>query len=236
MGYAQTKKGFLGENAGKPISKDQLSIVRKVYSILAAGLAITAATAFWAANSGIVAGSTIWWVALLSPLALIWPILSNESETAKAGFCILFAVCQGLTLGVLYDVIAVQQHYYSAWWASTGITVATFGGLTSYVWATREDFCWMRGTLFTMLLVMVIMSGTSLILGLGIHSEIFYNVFGVGLFSAYILLDTSDVLHRGEKSGVFGPFALALGLYLDILNMFLHVLQLLMKLLGKNND
>lgn len=237
MGQAKRKeRPLFGKDAGKPIPDTQISIVRKVYTILAAGLGITVATAVWAANANIIPGSGIWWLALISPLFMIAPIMTSKSETAKAVWSTAFAMCQGLTLGVLYDVVAMQQGYFSAWWTAAGITVSTFGGLTAYVFATREDFSWMRGTLFTMLLVMVITSFTSLFLGLGIHAELFYNVFGVGVFSAFILLDTSDVLLRGQKNGVLGPFSLALGLYLDILNMFMHLLRICMQFMGPDND
>jgi FtsH-binding integral membrane protein len=50
-----------------------------------------------------------------------------------------------------------------------------------------------------------------------------YSGFGVLLFSGFILVDTSRMLHRYTDDDYV---AATLGLYLDIVNLFLFVLRL----------
>lgn len=82
-------------------------------------------------------------------------------------------------------------------------------------------------------------SALSINLWLGLFAIIFqwplmmfaWNAMGVVIFSGYILFDTWLLLHKVEiehvdtRTAIFG----AINLYLDILNLFLHLLQLLGK-------
>merc|ERR1719231_901349 len=56
-----------------------------------------------------------------------------------------------------------------------------------------------------------------------------YNVLGVIIFSGYILFDTWLILHKIELQHIDTGTAIAgaLRLYLDIINLFLHLLQLM---------
>lgn len=198
-------------------------MVRRVYTALAFSLVITVVGAVL--GYGIVPGSDLYWAALLSPFLML-PLL-HAAETPTGGFLALglFALAEGLSFGPLYRILAVEGGHADIWWTAVGATVASFGGLTAYVWATRDDLGWMQGTLYSMLLAMLGCTAFSLWFDFPFVVEMVYGVAGVGLFSAFILADTSDVLHRyGEK----GAFVAACHLYLDILNLFLHLLRLLL--------
>lgn len=100
---------------------------------------------------------------------------------------------------------------------------AGFGGLTAYAMVSKKDFSFLGGMLWMGLLVLI---GASII-GIFVGSQIFHLAIasvGVLLFGAYVLYDTSRLLHSAEP---ITPVDAAISLYLDFLNMFLFLLQIL---------
>jgi FtsH-binding integral membrane protein len=57
------------------------------------------------------------------------------------------------------------------------------------------------------------------------------SAIAVLIFSAYILFDISRIVHGGETNYVMAT----LGLYLNIYNLFINLLQLLMALSGERD-
>lgn len=100
---------------------------------------------------------------------------------------------------------------------------AGFGGLTAYALTTKKDFSFLGGMLWMGLLVLV---GASFI-GIFIGSSVFHLAIasvGVLLFGAYVLYDTSRLLHSEEP---ITPVDAAISLYLDFVNLFVMLLQIL---------
>lgn len=103
------------------------------------------------------------------------------------------------------------------------LATAGFGGLTAYALTTKKDFSFLGGMLWMGLLVLI---GASLI-GMFVGSSVFHLAIasvGVLLFGAYVLYDTSRLLHSDEP---ITPVDAAISLYLDFLNLFLFLLQIL---------
>jgi len=57
------------------------------------------------------------------------------------------------------------------------------------------------------------------------------SAIAVMIFSAYILYDVSQIVHGGETNYLMAT----LGLYLDIYNLFIHLLNLLMAFSGERD-
>ncbi len=102
---------------------------------------------------------------------------------------------------------------------------AAFVGLTGYVFVSRKDFSYLGASLSmglwvvlgAMLLSFFVQSAA---LSLAIASV------GVLLFSGYILYDTSRILREpGSTEG--DAVSAALGLFLDVVNLFLFLLRIL---------
>jgi len=109
------------------------------------------------------------------------------------------------------------------------LATAGFGGLTAYAFTSKKDFSFLGGMLWMGLLVLI---GASVI-GMFVGSQVFHLAIasvGVLLFGAYVLYDTSRLLHSEEP---ITPVDAAISLYLDFLNLFLFLLQLLS---GRRND
>ncbi len=110
------------------------------------------------------------------------------------------------------------------------LATAGFGGLTGYVFVSKKDFSFLGGFLSMGLWVLL----GAMLIGFFVGSQIFHLAIasvGVLLFGAYVLYDTSRLLHSDEPQS---PVDAAIRLYLNFLNMFLFLLQILSS--GRRGD
>ena len=107
-------------------------------------------------------------------------------------------------------------------WVAWGITFAIFAALTAFVVLSKWDFSFMGLYLFAGTLILM---GWGLInMLMGYHGSFMYAAFGAALMSGYIIYDTDNIMKR------MGPDDWALAcveLYLDIINLFLFILDML---------
>ncbi len=104
------------------------------------------------------------------------------------------------------------------------ITGVVTGALSLFVLITKKDFGFLGGFLFTGLVLVVIMA----VVGLFWHNSLMNVVMsGMGalVFSGYILYDTSRLVN--EKGT---PVEIAIALFLDIINLFWSLFNLLVAL------
>jgi modulator of FtsH protease len=103
-----------------------------------------------------------------------------------------------------------------------GGTAVVFFGLSAYALTTRKDFSYMGGFLSVGLLVAIV----------AIIANIFLNIPALSLtisaavvmiMSGLILFDTSRIINGGETNYIRATVSL----YLDIYNLFIHLLHLL---------
>jgi len=112
------------------------------------------------------------------------------------------------------------------------LTASVFIALTSYVMVTKKDFSFLGGGLFAALLVLIVWGFLNSFFDFGLGGRMVFSLIGALVFCGYILYDTSLVMHH------FGPddyIPAAVTLYLDIINLFLYLLELLRMLQGGDN-
>uniref|UniRef100_A0A9L0IEV2 Transmembrane BAX inhibitor motif containing 4 n=1 Tax=Equus asinus TaxID=9793 RepID=A0A9L0IEV2_EQUAS len=131
-----------------------------------------------------------------------------------SGFTLLEALTVAFVV-TFYDVYIVLQAFV--------LTTAVFLGLTVYTLQSKRDFSKFGAGLFTALWILCL-SG---ILKFFFHSETVELVIaavGALLFCGFIVYDTHSLMHRlSPEEYVFA----AIDLYLDIINLFLHLLRFL---------
>merc|ERR1712137_386347 len=113
------------------------------------------------------------------------------------------------------------------------LTVLVFVGITIYAWKTERDFtdC---GTYACGMLMVLMMFGLMIpvlcLLGIPFKwLNIAYSLLGVFIFTFYIIFDTQRMIggtHKNQFS-VDDYAVAALELYLDIINLFLYLLELM---------
>lgn len=215
----------------------RLGFVRKVYSILAAQLLLTTAVALpfqWVSHLWLQQHMWIYIVSIVSVFASMCLMMCCGEQLRKYpqnyGFLFLFTSCMGVMVGFVSATYSWQSVVIAA-----GITMFIFLGLTIYAWNTTTDFTGMGPYIFAALMCLSCFGLLVMILSFcGIYIRwmiMVYDIIGVLVFSFYIIFDTQMILgqyggHKNEFSIDDYCFA-ALSLYLDIINLFLFLLQLI---------
>lgn len=152
-----------------------------------------------------VANAIMWiacgWFGWRRPMAMVYP---------------LFIGITGLLLGQLahnYEIVFAQ---------AAGLSVATFLGLSLYVWIKKADFSFLSG--FLCVSFFILLGGGLLSIA---FSSSLYNLllsgFGVLVFACWILYDTSQIIHRLDAD--LTPAIAAFELILDIVGFFRWLLE-----------
>ncbi len=110
---------------------------------------------------------------------------------------------------------------------SLALTSGIFIALSALTIISKKDFGFLGKYLFIGLIVGIIASVANIFfqvpaLSLGVSAMM------VMIFSGYILYDTSRIINGGERNYIMATISL----YLDILNLFLHLLHILAVLTG----
>ena len=102
------------------------------------------------------------------------------------------------------------------------MTTIIFGVMSYFALKTTKDLANMGKMLFVALIVIVIASLVNIFLGSSLLQVCIASI-GAVIFSLYIAYDTQNII-RGRYDS---PIMAAIGLYLDVLNLFVSLLQLL---------
>merc|ERR1719271_1329377 len=125
-----------------------------------------------------------------------------------------------------------EQHYGPVVLQALVLTAAVFISLTSYVLVTKKDFSFLGGALFAGLIILIVWSLLNAFFDFGLGGRMVFSLAGALVFVGYILYDTSLLMHH------LGPddyIIAAVTLYLDIINLFLYLLEILRFLQGGDN-
>lgn len=113
---------------------------------------------------------------------------------------------------------------------AAGGTGLIFFSLATIATVTKKDFSFMGKFLFIGVILLVVASLANIFFAIPALS-LTISAIAVLIFSAYILYDISQIIHGGETNYVMAT----MGLYLDIYNIFVHLLSLLMAFSGEKD-
>ncbi|WP_175952300.1 Bax inhibitor-1/YccA family protein [Burkholderia sp. BCC0405] len=205
--------------------------VRRIYNYMAGGLALTGAVAYLGASTGFyrsIAGTPLFWVVLLAPLALVM-FLSFRIEHIGFGAAQIsfwaYAALVGLSLSgifLVYTGESIARVFF--------ISAATFGATSLYGYSTRADLSRFGSFLFMGLIGIIIAGFVNLFLASS-ALQFVVSVIGVLVFTGLTAYDTQRIKRiyiAGEAGEIAGKKAImgALALYLDFLNLFLMLMRL----------
>ncbi|TNF88005.1 MAG: Bax inhibitor-1/YccA family protein [Gammaproteobacteria bacterium] len=199
-------------------------VIKNTYILLSMALIFSGFTAFLGVASGIGHGAAL--VADIVAIAILWFVLPRTANTA-AGIPVLFAFTGLLGFGlgpVLNYYLSVNPSIVMTALGGTGVI---FLGLSGYALTTRKDFSFLGG--FVMIGMLVVLAAAILNIFLGVPALFLaLNAAIILIMSAFILWETSSLIHGGETNYIMA----AAGLFLSILNLF----QALLHLLGAFNN
>ena len=213
--------------------RDRLGLVRKIYGIMSTQLLITALmTLLPYMNEGIrqaMLGSPgLVMITAIGGLVLSYCIFCVESlaKTVPTNYILMFAftVCEAYTVSFIAATVGDGLLVIQAAFLTAGLVV----GLTLYAMTTKTDFTvfgallWGVGTLFLLFSLFSVFFGPTM--------RLIYCVLGVLLFSFYLIYDTQLIIGGEDHYAKIGNDDYILGaiiLYLDIINLFIYILQIL---------
>nr|WP_235958325.1 MULTISPECIES: Bax inhibitor-1/YccA family protein [Flammeovirga] len=201
----------------------------KVYGWMSGGLAITAATSMFIANSydTMMMVANMRWILIIAQLGLVFALSGAINRMSSATATILFLAYSALTGATLssifyvYDLNAIVSTFF--------VTAGTFVAMSVYGMTTKKDLSSMGSLLMMALLGLIITSIVNIFIA---SSTLYWLISGVGvlIFVGLIAYDTqklkemSHAILDGEsakKMVILG----ALSLYLDFINLFLFLLR-----------
>jgi len=197
---------------------DTPRVIRNTYQLLAlsTGVAGVGAGVSLLAGFGPLAGIVF---TLLGLLPLFY--LQKHRNTAAAVPAMLtFTGLSGLGLGPTLNHYLSLPGGSSIVLSAVVITTAVTLALTAYVHKTGKDFTRMGGFLFAGLIVVLLASIAALFMP---AMQAGVSAVAALLFSGFILFDTSRLMRGEEDNYVMA----ACSMYLNVLNLFLSILQLL---------
>ena len=194
-------------------------VIKNTYLLLSGTLLFSAFAAFLGVTSGVGHGTAL--VASIVAIAMLWFVLPRTANSAT-GIPVLFAITGLLGFGlgpVLNYYLSVNP---SIVMTALGGTGTIFLGLSGYALTTRKDFSFLGG--FVMVGMLVVLGAAVLNIFLGIPALFLaVNAAVVLIMSAFILWETSSLIHNGETNYIMATA----GLFLSILNLFQALLHLL---------
>ncbi|NXJ59325.1 LFG4 protein, partial [Rostratula benghalensis] len=216
-----------GTNVASASVHIRMAFLRKVYSILSIQVLLTTVTsAIFLYSTGIQAfvheRPALLLLSAFGSLAIIVALTIYRHQHPVNlyllfGFVMWCSLSDSLPLFIVsfYDVSIVLQAFI--------LTTAVFLGLTAYTLQSKRDFSKFGAGLFACLWILIF-SG---FLRLFFYSETIELVFaaaGALLFCGFIIYDTHLLMHKLSPEEYI---LAAINLYLDIINLFLHLLRLL---------
>lgn len=201
-----------------------------VYNKMTTALLVTALTA-WVAAPWVATLGSFNIVLVFLPLAFVLALnfMDRMSETVAHLVFYLYAAATGLSLSSIFLIFTLGSIVQVLL-----ISTSVFAAASLYGYSTKRDLTSLGGFLFIGLTGIVVASVVNLFLGSSMLSWI-VSVLAVLIFTGLTAYDTQRLSEEYYSSGLVYGFSSqarssifgALTLYLDFINIFIHLLQLL---------
>ena len=210
-------------------------LMRKVYAWMALALVITGITAYGVATTpslimAIANNSILFWGLVIAEFGLVFGIsgmLHKLSLTTATLMFIVYSVINGVLLSFIflaYTMSSISTVFF--------ITAGTFGVMALIGYTTKTDLSKLGSILFMALIGLIIAT----VVNMFVHSsglQLIISYVGVLIFVGLTAYDTQKIKQMlneqssadesAQKLALLG----ALSLYLDFVNLFIHLLRIL---------
>jgi len=204
----------------------------RVYNYMASGLALTGIVAYVAAASGFyqsIQHTPLIWLVILAPLGLVMLMSFGVQKMQASTLQLVFwgyAALMGLSLAVLFLVFthaSIARVFF--------ITAGTFAAMSLYGYTTRRDLTQFGSFLFMGLIGIIIASLVNMFVASS-ALQFAISVIGVIVFTGLTAWDAQQIkemYYEGDGAEIASKKAVmgALRLYLDFINLFMMLMQLM---------
>ena len=210
--------------------------MNKVYGLMSVAMVVTGIVAYTVSSNAqlmqAIFGSPLRWVVMFAPLVVVFgfsAMINRMSYATAQAVFFVYAALMGLSLSFIflaYTGISIAQVFL--------VTAITFGGLSLYGYTTKRDLSGMGTFMMMGVIGLIVASVVNIFLQ---SSAVMFavSVLGVLIFAGLTAYDTQNIksmyvqMAQGGDREWLGKSAImgALQLYLDFLNMFMFLLQLM---------
>ncbi|MBV1882263.1 MAG: Bax inhibitor-1/YccA family protein [Pseudomonadales bacterium] len=196
------------------------AVLRNTYILLSMTLGFSAVTAGISMAMNLGHGTAI----VLTLVSFVMLFVVHKTAESSKGLIAIFVFT-----GLLGASIGPMLNYYLSLpggsvmvMQAMGTTAAAFLGLSAYALTSQKDFSYMGGFLITGLIIVVVAMVANIFLHIPALSLAISSVM-VFLMCGLILFDTSRIINGGETNYIRATVSL----YLNIYNLFIHLLHLI---------
>jgi len=220
------------ESQAKEYDEGLRNYMLQVFNYMTVALALSGLVSIGVSMSPalmvVIWGTSLKWVVMFAPLAMslgfMFLIDKISSSTAKL-FLFAFAAVMGLSLSSIFVIFKMGSIIHVFF-----ISAATFGAASLYGYTTKKDLTAIGSFLIMGAMGLVIASVVNIFLQSSAFAFV-VSCLAVLIFTGLTAYDTQDIKNQyeqtsgeeREKAGVVG----ALMLYLDFINIFVNLLQLI---------
>ncbi|MCW8994808.1 MAG: Bax inhibitor-1/YccA family protein [Psychromonas sp.] len=195
-------------------------VLKNTYILLGMTLAFSALTATIATIINI--GPFISLMLSLIGFALLF-VVSKTANSSKGIFWVfMFTGVMGASLGNMLNHYLAMSNGTELIMQALGSTALIFFALSAYVLTSRKDFSFMGGFLMAGMIAVLIAMIANIFLQIPLMQVVISSVV-VLIMSGFILFDTSRIINGGETNYIRATVSL----YLNLFNLFIHLLNLL---------
>lgn len=200
---------------------DKATFIKRTYQYFAGSLMAAGVGAYVGMDYAMLFASYKW-VFFILEIGLLMGVIMVKNETIKAPLLFAFALVSGLTITPLLAITFAMPGGAGIVTNAFVLTSVAFGGISVFAMNTKKDYTEMGKFLFIALIIVVVASVINMFTQSSLLQIAIASVSAL-LFSAFILYDTQKII----KGHYAHPIDGAIALYLDFLNLFISLLQIL---------
>jgi len=195
-------------------------VLKNTYMLLSMTLAFSAVTAGISMAMNLPHGAAL--IMMLVAFGLMF-VVNKKADSASGIYWIFaFTGLMGASLGPMLNSYAAMPGGPALIMQALGGTALIFFALSGYALTSKKDFSFMGGFLMVGLIVVLVASLANIFfqipaLSLAVSAAV------IMIMSGLILFDTSRIINGGERNYIRATISL----YLNIYNIFVHLLHLL---------
>ena len=195
-------------------------VLKNTYLLLSMTLIVSAVAAGASMYVGIGRGASL--IMMLVAFGLLFVVHKQADKANGIYWIFAFTGLMGASLGPMLSHYASMPGGASLIMQALAGTGLIFFALSGYVLTSKKDFSFMGGFLFIGLIVAVVATIANIFLQIPALS-LALSAAIIVIMSGLILYDTSRIINGGETNYIRATVSL----YLNIFNIFVHLLHLL---------
>ncbi len=219
---SSSEQRYSNYSAQRTTHSDLTAFLKTTYQLFASSLMAATVGAYIGLGMASMISSWYWGLVILEFALLFGLYAVKDKPGINLAVLFGFTFVSGLTLTPLLSSVFNMPGGAGIVAQAFLMTSVAFGGISMFAMTTKRDFSGMGKMLMITFIIIFVGSIANIFIGSPIM-QLGIAMIGAILFSAFILYDTQQII----KGGFSTPIEAAIALYLDFLNLFISLLQIL---------